>query len=587
MRICGALATRSVFLAALLAVSGPLPGCRDAHVGVDLGIADANTEPPLDCADLPCGRFGECTTDPVLGGVCECLPWRAGRTCEVFDFCFAAPCTHGECVNGEDSRSCVCAAGYTGTDCEEDVDECASANACSGHGTCTNSVGSFSCACDPGFAGDRCEVNTDDCAALNCNTGTCVDEVQRAYCSCPTGFGGASCDVPSETCAAGLCVSGACVDAAGVFDHCDCPAGRTGTYCERSVDDCAGAPCQNGSRCVDGDDAHSCVGCVGFTGANCDTPVTCVGSPPAAPTNGSAGTPTGNTFGATVTYTCDGDFRLTGSATSTCGANGQWSAAPTCECDSHVLTYDLTGDYYIFAPVVAPFRAAAGENIAGINTLPFGPGSITLRVSASGDGPSDGPVSILDMFLPLEFDQHISLTPDTFIDIATDIDVLVPRQACGHASGTLTGDTVVWGACDVTVPGTITNFTPEDSFDPDGVGCFRGYNSAGAITCQNGTNRLLQCVSSGALQPLPAVNIQNGEWDQALVPFVFDSTDLRTASFRVGVPGQDISEITATSLLGTHLLIPNQNPGTATFIALRGTLRDAELCAPAPTGCAP
>ena len=108
-------------------------------------------------------------------------------------------------------------------------------------------------------------------------------------------------------------------------------------------------------------------------GQDCDVPVTCADAPPAAPANGTAGTATGSSFGDTVTYDCDGNFRMVGSATSSCGADGEWTPAPTCECESHVLTYDLTGDYYIFAPVVDPFRAAAGENLPAINTLPFGP----------------------------------------------------------------------------------------------------------------------------------------------------------------------------------------------------------------------
>lgn len=562
-------------------------GCGDANVALDLGVADGNVEPQLDCADTPCGAFGRCTMDPVEGGVCECLPWRLGRTCDAFDFCFTADCGNGVCVNGATSFTCDCDAGFTGAGCTEDIDECEAAAACGGHGTCTNTVGSFSCSCDPGFSGATCATNTDDCAGVSCGGGTCVDEIGRSYCSCPAGMGGASCSVPATDCSPSPCVRGTCVLSGSAFGSCACPAGFTGTYCERSVDDCAADPCQNGSRCQDGDDTYTCVGCVGFTGQDCDVPVTCADAPPGAPTNGTAGTATGTSFGDTVTYDCDGNFRLVGSATSTCGADGEWTPAPTCECESHVITYDLTGDYYIFAPVVDPFRAAAGENLPSINTVPFGPGYMTLRLSADGDVVGDGPVTILDMFLPLEFRQNIVLTADAFINIMTDLDVLVPRHDCGYAHGALAGTTVNWGECTAGPTGAITNFTPEQSIDPDGEGCFHGYNSGGLITCESGTNRLLQCVSSGQLQPLPALNIQNGSWDQKLVPFVFDSSDLTTSGFNVGVPGQDLTDVTATSLRGTHLHVPNRNTGTASFIALRGTVRSVDLCAPAPTDCSP
>ncbi|MBK6580485.1 MAG: hypothetical protein IPG17_30870 [Sandaracinaceae bacterium] len=571
----------------VLALSVLHLGCASGGDGQDQGPGDADMGPQLDCADTPCGNFGRCTMDPVLGGVCECLPWRVGRTCETFDFCFDASCGNGTCVNGETGFTCACDAGFTGPDCTADVNECGAANACSGHGTCSNQAPGFTCSCDPGFSGPACATNVDDCASLSCGSGTCVDEIGRAHCSCPTGTGGASCNVPADDCSPSPCVRGTCVLNASAFGSCTCPAGFTGTYCEQSVDDCAAATCANGSRCQDGDSTYTCVGCVGYTGQDCDVPVTCASAPPAAPANGTAGTATGSSFGDTVTYDCDGNFRMLGSATSSCGADGEWTPAPTCECESHVLTYDLTGDYYIFAPVVDPFRAAAGENLPAINTLPFGPGHMTLRVSANGDATGDGPVSILSMFLPLEFQQSIMLTADAFISIMTDLDVLVPRSDCGHAAGTLTGSSIAWGECTAGPAGSITNFTPEESVDPDGVGCFRGYNSGGVITCSSGTNRLLQCVTSGALQPLPALNIQNGTWDQALVPFVFDSADLSTAGFQVGVPGQDLTGVTANSLLGTHLLIPNSNGGTATFIALRGELREADLCAPAPTDCSP
>lgn len=562
-------------------------GCDDSHVQVDLGGEDANTEPPLDCADTPCGNFGRCTTDPVLGGVCECLPWRLGRTCEAFDYCFTADCGRGTCVNGTSDFTCVCESGFTGDDCREDIDECASATACGGHGTCTNTVGGFDCSCDPGFSGTTCGTNEDDCASVSCGGGTCVDEIGRAHCSCPVGMGGASCSVSAADCSPSPCVRGTCVMNGSAFDSCTCPAGFTGTYCEESVDDCASAACAHGSRCQDGDDTYVCVGCVGYTGQDCDVPVTCADAPPPAPVNGTAGAATGSSFGDTVTYDCDGNFRMVGSATSRCGGDGEWTPAPTCECESHVITYDLSGDYYIFAPVVDPFRAAAGENLPAINTVPFGPGYMTLRVSADGDATGDGPVTILDMFLPLEFQQNITLTADAFINIMTDLDVLVPRRDCGYAAGTLTGDSIAWGECTAGPTGAITSFTPEQSVDPDGVGCFRGYNSGGVITCSAGTNRLLQCLSSGNLDPLPAINIQNGAWDQRLVPFVFDSADLTTAGFNVGIPGQDLTNVTASSLVGNHLHIPNRNGGTATFIALRGTVRSADLCAPAPTDCTP
>ncbi|KAH3747337.1 hypothetical protein DPMN_181762 [Dreissena polymorpha] len=66
-------------------------------------------------------------------------------------------------VNG----SCTCDAGWVGTECKTDVNECASANGfkCHANSTCVNTLGSYTCDCDPGFKtssiGDSCTGN--DC----------------------------------------------------------------------------------------------------------------------------------------------------------------------------------------------------------------------------------------------------------------------------------------------------------------------------------------------------------------------------------------------------------------------------------------
>merc|ERR1719431_1267714 len=63
---------------------------------------------------------------------CQFNPWTHG-------------CVHGNCIDEVDNYKCECDLGYTGTDCNEDINECNS-GPCKNGGACTNSDGSYSCA---------------------------------------------------------------------------------------------------------------------------------------------------------------------------------------------------------------------------------------------------------------------------------------------------------------------------------------------------------------------------------------------------------------------------------------------------------
>eukprot|EP01043_Picozoa_sp_COSAG02_P032768 COSAG02_NODE_2204_length_9520_cov_6.974950_3_plen_1249_part_00 len=102
---------------------------------------------------------------------------------------------------------CVCHAGYDGSTCEEDIDECSSAP-CQNGGACTQGVDEYACTCVAGFVGQRCQTDIDECQSQPCiNRGTCNQQTQYdpAYtespdpplgsytCTCQDGYAGDNC----------------------------------------------------------------------------------------------------------------------------------------------------------------------------------------------------------------------------------------------------------------------------------------------------------------------------------------------------------------------------------------------------------
>ena len=61
-------------------------------------------------------------------------------------------------------------------------------NACQNGGTCHDTYGSYQCVCVNGWTGDDCSENIDDCASAACYHGaTCHDRVASFFCECPHG----------------------------------------------------------------------------------------------------------------------------------------------------------------------------------------------------------------------------------------------------------------------------------------------------------------------------------------------------------------------------------------------------------------
>ena len=119
------------------------------------------------------------------------------------DPCTPNPCHHGgECdiVDGLEYR-CRCPTGKVGSDCSVNLDTCSS-NPCQNRAKCIDGANRFYCVCAAGFAGDHCAEDLlaeelAKCEKLNClNGGECHPEGQtgRVLCECQIGYGGDRCE---------------------------------------------------------------------------------------------------------------------------------------------------------------------------------------------------------------------------------------------------------------------------------------------------------------------------------------------------------------------------------------------------------
>lgn len=100
----------------------------------------------------------------------------------------------GECLDLGQSVLCRCQAGFTGANCQVNIDDCASAP-CQNAGTCQDGVNDYTCSCTLGYTGKNCSIRSDACGARPCqNGGTCFTHFTGPVCQCPKGFMGPSCE---------------------------------------------------------------------------------------------------------------------------------------------------------------------------------------------------------------------------------------------------------------------------------------------------------------------------------------------------------------------------------------------------------
>eukprot|EP00794_Sanderia_malayensis_P006790 gene6790-7556_t len=109
------------------------------------------------CASSPCYNGAKCVKTRY-DFKCECPAGTKGKRCGYGEYCKLHSCGHGgKCEERLDGPICVCNVGYSGSNCQSDVNECLrKPSPCKGVGTCINTIGSYFCNCTDGTKSKTC-----------------------------------------------------------------------------------------------------------------------------------------------------------------------------------------------------------------------------------------------------------------------------------------------------------------------------------------------------------------------------------------------------------------------------------------------
>ncbi|KAH9504455.1 hypothetical protein Btru_063684 [Bulinus truncatus] len=209
--------------------------------------------------------------------------WMHECPSNMYDANCTTPCT---CNNSNTAKcesvtgNCSCQSGWTGSDCNSDIDECSQKYfLCPDYSQCHNLPGTYKCQCKPGLtmeSNNTCSFgfNASSCISRNCSH-MCVSYMPEnetsiiEECYCPVGkeWDGGQCvdcknwtygpDCEYET----KCVKEHTASYDSMNGNCTCYSNWTSSQCESDYDECYNGnyTCQPNSYCSNTWGGYQCI----------------------------------------------------------------------------------------------------------------------------------------------------------------------------------------------------------------------------------------------------------------------------------------------------------------------------------------